>query len=210
MKLTRLFLVVAAAVALCLSTHPAHAQVLLNGSFENPQSTGTYNSATDWTTSSVQYLQYNNFLNNGNGTTPYGSEYVYLAGGNLMQTISGFTAGETYVLGADFASEADFAGTFTLAVSGAATASTTFILTPGGPYKYSTIPFQSGVLTFTASSSGTATISLFSSAYGVAVDNVALYGSSPTTPEPSTYAELLLGLGALAGVGLMRRRSVRA
>jgi len=86
-------------------------------------------------------------------------------------------------------------------------------LSGGGYAGSNTINFQSGVLVFTASSSGLATISFSNLGAAVALDNIGLYGNIvtvPTTPEPSTYAEMLLSLVALAGLGLVRRQSARA
>jgi hypothetical protein len=214
-------LTLAALVAASLSFGAirANAQILLNGSFETPTvpSAGGFDSATDWNASGpgALYVQSNNAgaATNNTGTTPYGSQFAILEVGSLTQTISGFTAGNTYVLGVDFADEANNGGTFDLSVSGAANASASFTLNPGGNYGSNPIPFQSDVLIFTATSSGTATISLGNitmvSGEPVALDNVGLYGYGPqvTTPEPATWAEMALGCALLAGLAMFRRRS---
>jgi hypothetical protein len=215
MMYPRLLSVAFATLALGLASNHASAQVLLNGGFELPliASGGSSGTApTDWTDSS------DTIFSNGNGVvgnTPYGSQFVVLLPGDaLSQTISGFTANQTYVLGFDFEYQVGDPLDLTASVTGAANASEPFTLGAGGPEGNGTIPFQSGVLVFTASASGSATISFEDDGAAVALDNVGLYGNiktaPPTTPEPSTYAEMLIGMLALAGFGLMRRRSVRA
>jgi MYXO-CTERM domain-containing protein len=212
----RLLSVAFAAFILCLTSRPANAQILLNGGFENPRITsGTTSSTvpTDWTDAS------DTLVSNGNGVegnTPYGTQFLVLqAGDALTQTINGFRANQTYVLGFDYefqqGTEAD---PLTVSISGtAANTSTPYTLTGGGPAGSGAINFESGVLIFTASNTGSATFSFSDLGAEVALDNVGLYGNiqtPPATPEPSTYAEMLLGLVALAGFGLMRRRSARA
>jgi MYXO-CTERM domain-containing protein len=208
------FLAAIAAVVLFISPR-LHAQVLLDGSFETsviPPSSEVAGAGPDWTSSGA-FLVRNDFGNLGN--TPYGSQYLGLNPGSFVtQTITGFVAGETYVLGADFVSNGAI-GTpqVTFSISGAAVDSQTFSVISNPANNSGFFPFQSDVLLFTAGSSGSATIEIFSINANIAVDNVALFGNaptSPTAPEPSTYAEMLLGLVALAGFGLMRRRSTRA
>jgi hypothetical protein len=125
--------------------------------------------------------------------------------------VTGFTAGAQYVIGADFADESGEGGTFTSGVTGTATGGDvigqSFTLNDQSTPDGNPIDFQSGFVVFTATADGSATFS-FSSPGTTALDNVALYGGSATAPEPSTYAEMLLGLGAL--VVLARRKAVRA
>jgi MYXO-CTERM domain-containing protein len=212
----RLLSVAFAAVVLCLASRPANAQILLNGGFELPLiSSGSTSTATptSWTDSS------DFIISNGNGVTgntPYGSQYLDLTpSATLSQQISGFTANQTYVLGFDYEYQTGDPLALTVSVSGAANSTASFALNVSGAgfEGANQIPFQSGVLVFTASSSGSATISFSNLGAAVALDNVGLYGNivtPPATPEPSTYAEMLLGLVALAGLGLMRRQSARA
>jgi hypothetical protein len=213
-----LTLAVLVAASLSFGALRANAQVLLDGSFEAQAvapNMGVQGAGPDWVSGNASLIA-NDFSNLGN--TPYGNQYLGLNVGSFAtQTITGFVQGETYVLGADFASLAansNGAPTFTLSISGAATDSGTFSFAgSSGPYGSGTIPFQSTVLLFTAGSSGSATVTLFSPNATLAVDNVALYGNAPiapTAPEPSTYAEMLLGLGALVTVVGMRRKIVRA
>ena len=152
----------------------------------------------------------NDYSNLGN--TPYGTQYLGMTLGTTdVQVVNGFVAGQTYVLGADFYHLVGAAATtFTLSVSGAATGTGTFTASGSGAVGTGTIPFQSAVILFVATTSGPATVTLSdTTAAGnrVAVDNVSLYGfaQTPTIPEPTTTAAVLLGAGGLAMVALRRR-----
>ncbi len=195
-----------AAVSLLLVPHSASAQILQNGGFELPLLSSGASAAqvpTDWTGSGIT------IVSNGNGSfgnTPYGSQFVDLgAGGTLTQTISGFAANQTYFLGFDYEYQAGTeSDSFTVSVSGAANTSTSYTLTGGGSEGTNPIPFQSTALVFTTNSSGSATFTFSDLGAAVALDNVGLYGNivAPVdSPEPSTYAEMFLGLVALAGLG---------
>ena len=214
-------LAVSALASLAFGASRAQAQVtLLDGGFELPAlaaNSFVAGGGTSWTSSGTAYVISNDYGSYGN--TPYGSQYLDLntAGDSDSQTVAGFIAGTTYVLGADFADIPGAANPkLTLSVSGAATASTTFNGAVGGFYGTGTIPFQSAVILFTALTSGSATITLTNSsgasgnAYfpAIAVDNVALYGGVPATPvvpEPTTTAAVLLGAGGLVMVAFRRR-----
>lgn len=195
--------------------------VLLNGSFESPTVPAgsiTPGGGDDWTPSDSSGVF---IISNGNGIgdTPYGSQFLGFNGqsaGNMFesdaQTIAGFEAGITYVIGVDFA---DALGgpdpILQISVSGAFNGSQSYTAPVAGPYGAAQIPFTSAVFLFTATSSGSATITLtnlgISSA--IAVDNVSLYGNAPQVPEPSSFAALLLGAGVLGGVAFARRRAAR-
>lgn len=214
MMYPRLLSVAFTAFVLSLASQSANAQILLNGGFELPgQPAGLINSGvpTDWTTD-VDFL-----VSNGNGVfgnTPYGSQFVVMDEAPLSQTVSGFTQGQTYVFGFDFAYESGTQSSpLIVSLSGADDSRASFDLTTMVSFD-ATIPFQSTAIVFTAASSGSITFSFSDVGAVVALDNVGLYGNivppPPTTPEPSTYAEMLLGLVALAGFGLMRRRCARA
>ena len=229
MKNHRLLFTLAASALAILGFGASHASAqvtLLDGGFELPAiaaNSFVAGGGASWTPSGGNdFVISNNYADPSVGplgNTPYGTQYLDLdATGSVdSQVVSGFLAGQVYVLGANFADL--FGGAnpvFTLSVSGAATASGTFTGLVGGPYGTGTIPFQSAVIVFTALTSGSATITLtnnsglsgnnFSPA--LAVDNVSLYGglvTPPLVPEPTTTAALLLGVGAL-GVGMIRRR----
>ena len=218
-------LVLSALAILAVGASHAQAQVtLLDGGFELPTlaaNSFVAGGGTSWTTAGVAgqvFVISNDYGSYGN--TPYGSQYLDLNQGGTSdsQSVSGFVAGQTYVLGANFAEILpSVTPQFTLSVSGAAVASSTFMGSVStGPYGTGAIPFQSAVIVFTALTSGSATITLTNSSAlpvtgnfpAIAVDNVALYGgltSPPLVPEPGTTAAMLLGAGALTVVAIRRR-----
>lgn len=183
--------------SLGLFSSAAQAQILLNGGFEQPTPTPVSGAGTAWTLSGTASI-----VPNGGafGNTPFDSQFLnFSSGATISQTITGFIAGNTYVLGADYA---DLAGgpapQLTLSISGAATSSQSFNGLVQGP-AIGTIQFQSGFILFTAASTGSATITLANSgSSALALDNVALFGNIVTVPEPSTWALMLAGLGFLA------------
>ena len=191
---------------LVLASSSAQAQVLLDGGFESPRlapNSVQSGAGTVWTVSSGGAIIVSNNYESL-GVTPYGTQYLSLnARSSVSQTIAGFVTGETYVLGADFADETGDPGqTFTLSISGVANASLTLpVLVTGSEAGYGsgTIPFQSSVIIFQATSNGSATVTLADGSAGgsLAVDNVALYGDPVPIPEPSTWALFLSCLGLL-------------
>jgi PEP-CTERM motif len=204
MKLHPKSCLIAIALICCLGlifSSTAHAQILLNGGFEEPHSTAVQSNGGEfWTGTSGASIIPNNL---SVATTPYGSQYLQLlsGAGDSQVILTGFVAGQTYVLGADFTDLNGLASQLTLAVSGAANVSQTFngVVQDPDNSPGTTLNFQSGVLIFTASSTGSATITLSNSgASSLAVDNVALFGNVVTVPEPSTWALTLAGLGFVA------------
>ena len=199
------------------------APVLLDGGFEDPAlaaNSFVAGGGTSWTPVGSVFVISNDYESFGN--TPYGTQYLDLNDANTSdsQSVSGFVAGQTYFLGADFSDIQDGVDpSLTLSVSGAAVASSTFTGTVGGPYGTGTFAFSSAGILFAATTSGSVTITLTNSSGpsgnaffpALAVDNVSLYGftQTPTIPEPATTAGLLLGVAALAGVTL-RRQSRRS
>ncbi|HEX3818288.1 MAG TPA: PEP-CTERM sorting domain-containing protein [Chthoniobacterales bacterium] len=221
MKKTSLTLM--AGLALGLFAAGANAEpVLLNGSFENPvvsPGSVTPGGGDNWTPSDSTGVF---LISNGNGIgdTPYGVQFLGLNGESAAsmfesdsQTIAGFEAGVTYVLGVDFA---DALGgddpMLTITLSGAFNGSQLYTAPVGGPYGADQIPFTSAVFLFTASASGSETITLTNSSIdsAIAIDNVSLYGNAPSVPEPTSFAALLLGAALLGGVALARRRAGQA
>jgi hypothetical protein len=187
---------------LVLASSSTQAQVLLDGGFESPRlapNSVQSGAGTVWTVSSGGAIIVSNNYESL-GVTPYGTQYLSLnARSSVSQTISGFVTGETYVLGADFADLGISGQTFTLSISGAANGSLTLPTLVAGPYGSGTIPFQSSVIIFQATSNGSATVTLADGSAGgsLAVDNVALYGDPVPIPEPSTWALFLSCLGLL-------------
>lgn len=202
--------VVVAALALVIGTS-AGAQSVTNGSFEtgpNPGSgfitLGTGDtSITGWTVSSgsIDYI-------GGYWTAQDGSRSIDLAGdsiGSISQTITGLTPGQMYTVNFWASKNPD----------------------GGLPTRTGTVSFGGTVLPFSYSSSndrttmnwmlysydflatGSSTTLTFAAdasagcCYGPALDNVSLVAA---VPEPSTWAMMLVGLGAL-GYGLRRRRT---
>ena len=224
MKIDRLLITagISALVFLGCGASRAQAQVtLLDGGFELPAlaaNSFVAGGGTSWTPTGNDFVISNDY--NSYGDTPYGTQYLDLNQGGAAdsQTVTGFVAGQTYVLGANFAEILpSVTPLFTLSVSGAAVSSSTFTgAVSTGPYGTGTFPFQSAVIVFTALTSGSATITLTNSSTlpltgnfpAIAVDNVSLYGglsSTPTVPEPGTTGAILLGAGALAVVAVRRR-----
>jgi hypothetical protein len=196
---------------LALGASRSGAQVLLNGSFEDPAETSlTSGGGTDWTPTGDAFLVPNSA---GYGETPYGTQYLGLNGyedvvSSDAQVISGFTAGENYFLGVDFAGLlGGDPSDLELTLAGAYTYSNTFTATSNGPYgSTDTIPFTSATVFFTASASGSVTLTLTSVGPGtIAVDNIALYDNVAAIPEPTSFAAALMAFGGLAGAMGYRR-----
>jgi len=179
--------------------------VALNGSFESPSIGANHilaGGGTSWTANnSSVFIVSNNF--GGNGTTPFGSQYLGLTspGASDQQTISGFLSGQDYVLElyiSDIANNAN--PKLQVSITGAASATQTFSApqAPGLSFLQEQIPF-------TATSDGDITLTLldFGSA-SIAVDNV----SVAAVPEPSSVTAMLLLAGTVTinAVRRFRRR----
>jgi hypothetical protein len=173
---------------------------LLNGSFENPvlpaNSISSGNGGTSWTANNSNVnLVSNNFGNLG--TTPYGNQYIgfSLTGASNQQTVSGFLAGQSYVLTLFFANLAGSANPqLTVTISGAANATSIF----NPPMNSSPSQFQQGEVPFTTIADGDITVALLDSgSANVAVDNVSL----TSVPEPSPFAMILLATTMAVGFG---------
>ena len=210
MKRLRLTLFTAAALSL-MATASLHAQMLLNGSFENPAQTGSITSGNgdNWTTTGDTFV----ITNGANlGTTPFGTQYSFLnpAATSAQIVSSPFTLGATYTLSLSAAALGDVATRLIIAVSGGATASQAFILPArtSGPTN-TPIPFLTYSLAFTPTSTAAVTFTLQNTGNsGLAMDNVQL--AVATVPEPSTWALVAAGAGLLGVVLRQRRRSLRA
>jgi hypothetical protein len=193
----------AAAFPLRVDAAPA----LLNGSFEDPalapNSISSGNGGTFWTAnnSNVNLIS-NNFGNLG--TTPYGTQYIgfSLTGASDQQTVSGFLAGQSYVLTLFFANLAGSANPqLTVTISGAANASSIF----NPPMNSSPSQFQQGEVPFTTIANGDITVALLDSgSANVAVDNVSL----TSVPEASPAFAMVL-LAATMAVGFCSRSAKR-
>jgi hypothetical protein len=178
---------------------------ILNGSFEgpvlSPNATFANNGGDFWIPSgSAVLLVSNNF--GSLGTTPYGNQYLgfSLTGASDQQTVSGFLAGQSYVLDFYFADIADNANPqITVTISGAADAMSVFNAPISGPNGANPYPFQHAIVPFTATADGDITF-LFTDtgSASVALDNVSL----SAVPEPSAIAMILLAATVAFGFSL--------
>jgi hypothetical protein len=178
--------------------------VLLNGSFEGPPLAPNSFSAgggTSWTPSGSVFIFSNNFDNDG--TTPFGTQYLGLTDPNAsdQQTVSGFLAGQSYILDMFFADAANNASPqLTVTISGAASALGVFNAPVSGPNGTDPYPFQEAMVPFTTTIDGNVTFLLTSTGgAGVVVDNVFL-----DVPEASPDFAMIL-LTATMALGFCRR-----
>lgn len=198
------------AVAFCIGASGLRAQILLNGSFEDPALPAGGNargSGSNWTapTNGGVYVETNGF---GLGITPYGNQYVYLDRTfSDAQTVAGpsFTLGRTYTLSlmaADvFGNDGD---QLTVVLSGGVVVTQTFAVPIRSAGVGNTpLVFVNCSLTFTPTSAAAVMVTLTNSSRGGALilDNVQL------VPEPSTWAMLGLGVVSAGVMALCRRQT---
>ncbi|MDY0743820.1 PEP-CTERM sorting domain-containing protein [Paucibacter sp. R3-3] len=216
--------------SLAAAASAADAPTILNGSFEDNQlagpgtSTGTI---ADWIKTfhgPIALVNGDLIDNYGNsyGVTPFGNQYVGLdpittgfrAG--ITQIVDNFVAGQTYALTL-YVADSDGGKAPLLDVmfsDGGATVyqETSYNVPVGGPYG-DVIDFTKVTTLFTAPVSGEIAISLFNngSAYvttdpgSISIDNVSIALAAPV-PEPTSAALLAVGLLAVGGRQLSRRR----
>lgn len=212
--------IVSAAILVGLSAIPAHASLILNGSFEGGISPGSFTtliagdttSLTGWTVASGNIDYIGTYWTASNGSRSL--DLNGLVPGSISQTFSGLVAGQTYVVSFDLAGnpaggpqpkmitvttdEAVFNASFdssntSLSSMGWKPKSFTFVAAG----TTDTLIFASNTLGF----SGNET---YPTAFGPALDNVAVNA----VPESSTWAMMIMGF---AGVGFLayRRRPAR-
>ena len=178
----------------------AHAQILLNGGFESPiipSGTQVSGGGSVWTFTGGAFVNSNNFDNLGN--TPYGNQYLELEpGASVSQTIAGFK-NDSYFLGLDFADlNGVLSPSLTLLFNGNPV-NTYFGAAQGGSPNPGLINFQSAVLSFGYAPGGTLTITIANTGSSeIAIDNIGLYDTSSTVPEPSAWLLMFSGLSFLA------------
>ena len=207
----------ASGIALSLLVGTAHANLISNGSFDatTPFTGGEVvsdSAINGWTIADgygVLWISSGGYYGGLNPSPGNGSDYLIDLTGTsdhtpyeaVSQTIA-TTPGATYQLTFDLGSAIQWGIQDGVTVSAGAT-SETFTSTNDGT---STNSWESEVLDFTAS--GTSTLITLAGASGsqyIGIDNVSILGTSvPGTPEPSTWAMMLLGF---AGLGFMGWRS---
>jgi hypothetical protein len=210
-------------VALSLLVGTAHANLITNGGFDasTPFTGGEVVSGGaigGWTIADgcgVLWISSGGYYGGLNPSPGNGSDYLIDLTGTsdhppyeaISQTIT-TTPGATYQLTFDLGSAIQWGIQDGVTASAGAT-SQTFTSTNDGT---STNNWESEVLDFTAT--GASTLITFAGASGdayIGVDNVSVVGTSaPGTPEPSTWAMMMLGFAGLGLAGWRARRKVNA
>jgi hypothetical protein len=222
MRSSRLFAVASFTMATVLGSGAAHANLLTNGSFED--TTNFVNQGNDtmdldvgstlmpgWTVTGSHYVSWIGPTNPFNGLTasPSGGSYFldltgYIAGApysGVTQTIA-TQAGATYLLTFDLGSS-PFYGVQDGVTASAASASETFTSTNDGTQNNL---WQSESLSFKATGSSTAIIILGNSGDNyIGLDNVSVVETAAGTPEPATWAMMLVGFFGMGAVIRGRR-----
>lgn len=191
-----------------------HANLLVNGSFENNGSNmyanygswQTYTSITGWTNTGYVEIQ-DNGLYGAATVAADGSKWLELdsyASYSISQAF-GAVAGQSYTLSFDYAGRPDapiYDDAMLVSVNGVTTTFNTTASTPGQPLNWLT-----GSFTFT--SNGADVISFTaqgpSDGLGMLLDDVAV--NTPVVPEPTSLG--LMGLGIVALAGFAKSRSKR-
>lgn len=188
-------LVIAAAVASSLlTTGPAMAQAITNGSFETGNTAGWITTGSPFTLSGY--------------SAAYDGTYFLWMGGyeratSIYQVVNGLTIGQTYSLSFLMASEYTHQDQVRASVNGSGTVFTA----PSNGTNCCWTNWVAQSLTFTALTNSATiqfdTAGLNSGGYDVGVDKIALTAVDGV-PEPATWAMMLMGF---AGIGFGVRRS---
>jgi hypothetical protein len=210
-----------------LLTGSAQANLISNGSFETasgnsslPTGNGSQllsgsTAIADWTVFGGPGFDGAAWLPNGNGygvSTPFGNYFLDLTGYNddqpyfgVEQTIS-TVAGQNYTLTFDLGVDQS-SGLYNGPISVTASAgSTSEVL---GPYNPPGIGNQWGGFTLNFTATSASTLISIQGEEGdqyIGLDNVAVNGGAPATPEPSTWAMMLIGFAGFAFVGYRKKK----
>lgn len=207
--------IVSAAILVVLSAIPAHASLILNGSFESgtdpgsfsPLNAGDSTSLTGWTVASGNVDYIGTYWTASNGSRSL--DLNGLVPGSISQTFSGLVAGQTYVVSFDLAGnpaggpqpklitvstdEAVFNASFN-------SSSTSLGSMGWKPESFTFVAAgTSDTLTFASNTTGFSGNETYPTAFGPALDNV----SVAPVPEPATWAMMIIGF---AGVGFLAYR----
>jgi hypothetical protein len=191
-----------------------HANLIVNGSFENNGSNmyanygswQTYTSITGWTNTGYVEVQ-NNGLFGAAAVAADGTNWVELDSYASYSISQGFgaVAGQSYTLSFAYAGRPDapiYDDSMLVKINGVSTYYKTTASTPGQPLNW-----LNGSFTFT--STGADVISFTaegpSDGLGMLLDNVAV--NVPAVPEPTSLG--LMGLGLVAMAGFAKSRSKR-
>ena len=147
-----------AATTLLAGAATGRAQTILNPSFENPATTSYVDGGGDnWSLTAGTALIQSNSL--GRGTTPYGTQFLYLRPASTdAQTVGAFTLGQIYTFTLAVA-DAQFLpnDSITLSVSGGATASQSYSIPESSSLNF---PFVDYTVTFIPLTSTTVTLAV--------------------------------------------------
>lgn len=199
----------------------AHANLIVNGSFEADPFTanGNYelgligNDVTGWFIPSGDGV-YPWGLQDGafGASTPYGNQFLVLgrqgfnAEYSIQQTLNGLVVGNIYDLSFAIASELGCCSQVDVSyLSGSSTAAQIFSASNSGAYWTDwTTKSTSFVATDSSVTIQFKNVNVSSNGYDLGLDNVLVTGAQQNAvPEPASFA--LLGIG-LAGLTVMRRR----
>lgn len=211
---------------LAILASSAHANLIINGSFEADPFTanGNYqlgligNAVTGWSIPNGDGV-YPWGLQNGafGASTLFGNQWVVLgrydteAEFTIQQTISGLIAGNTYNLSFAIASELECCSVVEASfLSGSSTGAQQFTAPASGSFW---TQWQTESLDFLATSSSVTlqfqNIQPSTQGYDLGLDNVVVDGAPAVVPEPTTLLLLGSSLGGLIGRAAWRARRSR-
>jgi len=207
----------AAAAAFALAGSAQAANLIVNGNFDSPDvggGSGTFNSIPGWVSNTGDTIEIGNSGVYGLGCVTAGCHNLEVNAntfGDVSQTVSGLTAGNSYFLsliyggrgGGGFQQLWVSFGGQTIGIFGSDGSASAWTY-------YATFEVAatsaSEVLDFYSANVGG------NPSYGNEVTGVSLTSSAPVSsaPEPATWAMMLIGLGGIGGAVRSRRKAVTA